>query len=50
MKVIENHYTLQMEANSSIEPTFIQLVCGRVVITTLARPVDDKFDAWVKQT
>jgi hypothetical protein len=48
MKIVENHYMLQMEASPSIEPAFIEFVGGRVV--TMTCPVEDKVDARVKQT
>jgi hypothetical protein len=48
MKVVEDHYVLQMEACSSIEPVFIELMRGRVVTAT--RSVADELDAWIKQT
>jgi hypothetical protein len=48
MKVVEDHYVLQMEANSSIEPALIELVGGRVVSATSS--VEDERDAWTKQT
>jgi hypothetical protein len=37
-----------METSSSIEPTFIKLMGGRVVI--IAFPVENQFGAWVEQT
>jgi hypothetical protein len=48
MKIIKNHYMQQMVTSSSIEPAFIKLVCGGVLAMTF--PVEDKFNAWVKQT
>jgi hypothetical protein len=48
MKVVEDHYMLQMEANSSIEPAFIELVRGRVDAATSS--VEDELDAWIEQT
>jgi hypothetical protein len=48
MKVVEDHYMLQMEACSSIEPVFIELMRERVVTATSS--VEDERDAWIKQT
>ena len=48
MEIVKDHYMLQMKANSSIEPAFIELMGGRVFAATSS--VEDELDTWMKQT